>query len=349
MSATSKPGGQASPMLELVAQLPDQLAHGLRLAAELPQLVGVERVVVCGMGGSAAAAELARGVFREAPAAIDVCRTYRLPGAIGASTLLVFSSYSGNTEETLAAYDQDGAGPLTARRVAICSGGELAQRARRDGIPVVLLPEGLPPRASLGLGVGALFRLLECCGIARDVDAQIEEAAAVLRTGNDEYGPQAPVSENPARQLARRLYGKLPLLYAAAGLTEAVAWRWKTQINENAKAMAYVGVLPELDHNEIVGWDSAVRLREDLFVVALRDRQDHPRIQRRFTLTREVLGERVRGWESFESRGQGPTARALSLVQLGDYLSVYLAAEYGVDPMPVEPIERLKQRLADQL
>jgi glucose/mannose-6-phosphate isomerase len=335
-------------MLDLVAQLPDQLLLGRGLAVEVledsPRRV--RRAVVCGMGGSAAAGELARGVFRDGPLAVDVCRSYVLPGGIDQSVLLVFSSYSGNTEETLAAYTQSAAFPR-ARRLVIASGGELLARAGRDGVPAVRLPGELPPRASLGYSVGALFTALGLVGAAGDVATQLDEAAATLREAELRLGAHAPAADNPARQLARRLYGKVPLLYAGAGLAEAVAWRWKAQINENAKAMAFVSVLPELDHNEVVGWESATRARDELFVVALRDAQDHPGVQRRFNVTRDILGDRVRGWESVETRGLSATARAMGLVQYGDYLSVYLAGEYGVDPVPVESIDRLKQKLAD--
>lgn len=348
MGAASVAKDRLRPMLDLVAQLPEQLLTGHSLASAalggMPRRV--RRAVVCGMGGSAAAGELARGVFREGPLPVEVCRSYVLPGGIDQSVLLVFSSYSGNTEETLAAYAQSASYPR-APRLVIASGGELLARAERDGVPAVRVPGQLPPRASLGYSVGALFTALGLSGAAADVDAQLEEAAAELRAAELRLGAQAPAGDNPARQLARRLYGKLPLLYAGAGLPEAVAWRWKAQINENAKAMAFVSVLPELDHNEVVGWESATRAREELFVVALRDAQDHPRVQRRFTVTRDILGDRVRGFETVETRGSSGTARAMGLVQYGDYLSIYLAGEYGVDPVPVESIDRLKQKLAD--
>jgi glucose/mannose-6-phosphate isomerase len=345
--------GHAEPdsrsMLDLVAMLPDQIAETRALldAVELPEAAGIRRVAICGMGGSAAAGNLARGTLGMGRVRIEVHRSYRLPDSLDESCLLLFSTYSGTTEETLAAYEDARARFPGCRRIAITTGGPLGERAAADGVAVVRVPDGYPPRAALGYGVGVIFGILGRLGLADGMEDQLAETVDVLRRGNDRYQASHPSSENRARSLARRLYGKLPLLYAAEGLTEAVAWRIKTQINENAKVLAAVGVLPELDHNEVVGWEVATPVRPQVFVLALRDRQDHPRVQRRFEITRDVLGDRVRDWETVESEGKGAVARAMSLVQFGDYLSVYLASEYGVDPKQVQLIDRLKTRLAE--
>jgi glucose/mannose-6-phosphate isomerase len=336
-------------MLDLVRQLPDQLdaTAGLVQAVSLPSASHVRRVVVCGMGGSAAAGTLARGVLGEGQLQIDVQQTYRVPSNLTEASMLVFSSYSGDTEETLEAYEDARQRFGQVLSVAVTSGGALAERAARDGVPCVTMPGGLPPRTALGYSFGILLRLLERLALADRLSEGLQEASAILREGNAEYAPGRPASENAARSLARRLYGKLPLLYAGFGLGEAVAQRWKAQINENAKCLAAVSILPELDHNEIVGWEVASPVRPHAFVVALRDAQDHPRVQRRFEITKDVLGPRVQGWETVRSRGHSPVARALSLVQLGDYLSVYLSQECGVDPVQVHLIDALKSRLAD--
>jgi glucose/mannose-6-phosphate isomerase len=336
------------PMLSLVAALPDQLAASEEMLEEvvLPEGMARSRILLCGMGGSAAAGELARGVFAGHPFFFAVNRDYRLPGWVDADTLLIFSSYSGDTEETLSVWEEARHRRPDGPAVVLTSGGSLAEAAREARVPVLILPGGLPPRASLGFGLGCLFRLLGRLGMVEGVEAELNEAIAVLRQGNETLGPAAPAST--ARRLARRLYGKLLLIYTATGLAEAAALRLKAQVNENAKALAYTATLPELDHNEIVGWEVPSRVRAETFVLALRDRQDHPRVQRRFELTRSILGARVPGWEEHESRGASAVARALSLVQFGDYLSVYLAEAGGVEATPVKAIESLKVRLADQ-
>jgi glucose/mannose-6-phosphate isomerase len=338
-------------MLELVAELPEQVAAcgALLDAVRLPAAGGVRRVVICGMGGSAAAGGLAKSALGRGRVSIDVHRTYALGDSIDESCLLVFSSYSGATEEVLSTFDDARSRFPGSPKVAITSGGPLAERAEDDGIAVVRIPGGYPPRAALGYGVGVLFGLLGRLGLVPyvDMEQELREAVDVLRSGNAEYDDARPATDNRAKALARRLYGKLPLIYASEGMTEAVAWRIKAQINENAKVLAGVGTFPELNHNEVVGWEVPTPAREHAFVLALRDPQDHPRVQRRFEITREVLGDRVHDWETIESAGQGLLARVMSLVQIGDYLSVYLAREYGVDPKTVDLIDRLKTRLAE--
>jgi glucose/mannose-6-phosphate isomerase len=184
-------------------------------------------------------------------------------------------------------------------------------------------------------------------GLFEGAEEGLAEAVELLRKARSVIGPESNEGENPAQRLARRLYGKLPLIYSSEGMTAAVAHRWRAQINENAKALAYCNVLPELDHNEIVGWEVPTRVRAETHVVVLRDRGDHSRVQRRFELTRGILGARVPRWEEVESHGSSPIARAMSLVQYGDYVSVYLAEAGGVLATPVSAIETLKQKLAD--
>ncbi len=336
----------AEQMLALVADLPEQLQGSAELldAASLPRLEGVRRVVVSGMGGSAAAAALAQGVAGHDSVAIDVNRTYSLPGSVDERTLLVFSSYSGETEETLSCYEDARVRFADVPRVVVSSGGTLSALAAGDGVPRVALPGGLPPRASLGYGVGVLFGLLDRLGACPGLADGIAETVTALRAGNERFSPDRPQAENPARQLASLLYGKFALLYASDGLTAAAANRTRAQINENAKALAAVALLPELNHNEVVGWE-ATGVRDGLVVVAFQDGQDHPRVRRRFEATRKVLGDRVPHWETVNADGESRLARVMSLVQFGDYLSVYMAIEGNIDPMGVELIDRLKDLL----
>ncbi len=337
------------PMLELVDALPDQMERSRAIldALTTPKKSARRRVLLSGMGGSAAAGSLAAGILDSQRTQLVVNRRYSLPAWADEDTLLIFSSYSGNTEEVLSVWREAEQRLAAAPRLVISSGGELAELADAAGVPRAVLPGGLPPRASLGFGVGVLFGLLGRMGLFDGAEEGLAEAIELLREARSVVGPQSADGENPAQHLARRLYGKLPLIYSSEGMTAAVAHRWRAQINENAKALAYSNVLPELDHNEIVGWEVATRVRAETHVVVLRDKGDHSRVQRRFELTRGILGSRVPGWEEVESQGSSPIARAMSLVQYGDYVSVYLAEAGGVLATPVSAIEALKQKLAD--
>ena len=337
------------PMLDLVRALPRQMESAMEevAAASVPEELSRRRVLLCGMGGSAAAGELARGLLFSEPVQFEVNRGYRLPGWVDDDTLLIFSSYSGGTEEVLSCWDHAREQAPSAPRVVISSGGALGERAQQDGVLLLSLPGGLPPRASLGHGAGTLFSLLGRLGLLPGAEEGMREAVEVMDRLNESFGEDEHPTQNQVRRLARRLYGKLPLIYAGGSMTAAVARRWQAQINENAKALAFHSVLPELDHNEIVGWEVPTRARAETFVVALRDRGDHPRVQRRFELTRAILGAKVPGWENVESEGSSLIARTMSLVLFGDYLSVFLAEAGGVEATPVVSIQLLKEKLAD--
>lgn len=336
------------PMFDLVDALPDQIAQSRTIldALATPTHLARRRVMLCGMGGSAAAASLAAGILEGQSTQLIVNRRYELPRWVDEDWLLIFSSYSGNTEEVQGCWEDAQRRLPKAPRIVISSGGAMVEAADAAGVPRVLLPGGLPPRASLGYGVGALFGLLGRMGLFDGAEEGLAEAEELLRHGNTLLGPESNSGENPAYGLAKRLYGKLPLIYSGEGMPAAVAQRWRAQINENGKSLAYCNVLPELDHNEIIGWQVPTRVRAETMVVALRDRQDHPRVQRRFDLTRSILGAKVPGWETVESHGESPIARAMNLVQIGDFVSVYLAEAGGVSATPVVAIEELKEKLA---
>lgn len=337
---------QPPSMFELIDQLPDQLAGSRSLLerAGLPRLETPRRILVCGMGGSAAAGTLVRGIY-EQQVEVLVARRYAPPIPWTRDSFLVFSSYSGDTEETLSAYDQLRQRAPSAPRVVISSGGSLVRRAVEDGVPVLRLPPGLPPRASLGWGLGGLVRLLGHLGLVEHAERELESAVERLRRGVDRWTSGG--EDDRLQRLAERLAGRLPVLYAADGMPGAVAERWRAQLNENSKCLVSTALLPELDHNEVVGWDQRTDARGAAFVLALRDEEDHPRVQRRFEVTRDVLGDRVADWVELRAEPGDRLARAMDLVQQGDYLSAHLAAAHDVDPTPVRRIDELKARLGD--
>jgi len=327
--------------------LPEQCARAFALADQVawPDTGPLTNVVVTGLGGSAIGGDLLRvwGAGRLAvPVAVN--RDYRLPAFVAADSLVFCVSYSGNTEETVAAYRE--AREKGARVAVLTSGGLLRDMAAADGVPLITVPGGISPRSATGYlflpMVKALFRL----GLVEDPGPAVRELVAHLERVREEIGPGVPEDRNPAKQLARRLLGRLPVIWGAAGTTEVVAQRFKGQINENAKAPAYWNVLPELDHNEVNGFAAPPEVLPLLAVVLLRDPGDHPRVALRLDVTRRIVAERVGLVTEMTARGEGRLARTYDLVYRGDYTSVYLAFLYGADPGPVPVIERLKKELA---
>ena len=341
-------------MFGAVAGLPRQLAAGYAVARSV--LAGTfgeagsagppvrpTGLVLCGMGGSAIGADLVVACLPGLGVPAAVVRGYELPVWAGPETLVIAASYSGQTEETLActaAALQRGCRP-----VCVASGGSLAEVAEQNGLPLVRVPGGGQPRASVGYLAMPLLAALEAAGLAGEAGDQVEEAAALLREGNELFGPGRPLAENAAKAMALRLHKRQAVVYGA-GLTVPAARRWKGQINENAKAPAFWNELPELDHNELMGWTSLPHVAASSVAVFLEDEAGDPRLLRRAELTAAALQARGVDVEHVAARGESRLARLFSLVQLGDYASCYLALLYGVDPTPVQAIQDFKSRLA---
>jgi len=339
------PGG----MLARIGELPQQcraawvLTQGLELP---PAYEAIQHVVVLGMGGSAIGGALLQGlVAGECATPITVVRDYTLPEFVrGPGYLVIGCSYSGNTEETLSAFEE--ALEREVWPVAVTTGGVLAALAQREGVPLVRFDYQSQPRAALGYSFTLLLGLLHRLRLVRDYAANLEEAVRVMEKWQAEVGPEAPTAHNAAKSLAGQLVDRLPVVYGA-GFLAAVAKRWKTQFNENSKHWAFFEVLPELDHNTVVGLGIPQAVREQTVVLMLRSGLDHPRAQVRWEVTRELLlRERVMT-RTLEGRGESRLAHMLSLIHFGDYVSFYLAMLNEADPTPVETIAFLKQRLAE--
>ncbi len=305
----------------------------------------VRNVAIAGMGGSGIVGDLALGAWRERlrhPAA--VLRDYYLPGWVGEGTLVILSSYSGETEETLTAASQ--ATERNALCVAITSGGKLGSFYRDLGVPVIDLPPGLQPRAAMLQILVPLVVVLGRMGVISPPDAELDDARRVIAASVEGLAPVVPTDQNLAKQIALGLTDVVPVIWGAEA-TAAVAQRWKAQINENAEMPAFWSVLPELDHNEICAFGGTSELGPMTQLVFLRDPHQHRQVIRRFDLTRELVAPRVGGVIEVAADGDTPFGRALDLTMLGDYVSMYLAIARGVDPGPVEMIGRLKARLAE--
>src|SRR3954447_14057122 len=299
-------------------------------------------LVVAGMGGSAVGGSLARSILGDhAVRPILAARSYGLPAWTTPETTVLCSSYSGDTEETLACYEA--AGALGATRVVMTTGGELAEAARRDGVPVIPAAGGFQPRAAVAYSTIAALEVAAACGAGPRMGSEVDVAAERLEELVEEWGPDAP-EDSLAKSIARRMHGTIPLI-AGAGLTTPIAYRWKTQINENAKVHAFAHELPELDHNEIVGW-SGVEGLGPFSQLFLDDSDTHPRVKARMQLTSRVIGDAAQDVIHVESRGRTTAERVFSLVLLGDLVSLYLAVLRGVDPGPVEVLDRLKDELS---
>jgi glucose/mannose-6-phosphate isomerase len=304
-------------------------------SAGVPESDAPGGLVVCGMGGSAIGADLAAGVLGDrARRPLRTVRDYVLPAGVGPDTLVLAASYSGNTEETLACFGA--AGEAGAPRVALTTGGKLAEAAREAGVPVIGVPSGMQPRAAVVYMVVGALGCAAACGAAPSLREEIEGAAELLRRLADAAGED----DSHPKRLARALHGRTPVVFGAAA-SAPVASRWKTQVNENAKRPAFAAVLPEADHNEICGWERP----GDLAAVFLAPPGRHPRLARRIEVTAEIIEAAGAPVHHVEGTGETPFERVMALVMLGDLVSIYLALLDGVDPTPVEPIERLKRTL----
>ncbi len=332
-------------MLGAVASLPRQLTGGYAAAQaalrDVPAPPPADAVVICGMGGSAIGGDLVLAALPDLAVPAVVVRGYRLPAWVGPRTLVIPVSYSGDTEETLACADE--AVRAQARIVSVASGGRLAAFAEAHDLPLIRVPGGGQPRAAVGYLAMPLLAALAWAGLCPAADDDVAEAAALLRRGNDEYGPAA--GDDPAKRLARDLFGRQAVVYGA-GVTAPAARRFKGQINENAKAPAFFNELPELNHNELMGWTSVPQVSQATLGVFLLDEGEDARLLRRAELTEQGLASRGVPVTRIVARGASRLARLFSLVQLGDYVSFYLALLYGVDPTPVTAIQEFKAQLA---
>ncbi|MFQ5604965.1 MAG: bifunctional phosphoglucose/phosphomannose isomerase [bacterium] len=332
-------------MLDRVLQFPQQMQHALSLSRERPlnwPSGRIANVCLAGMGGSGISGDLVRSYLADSlKVPFYVNRSYSLPEFVDERTLLVISSYSGNTEETLSSYEEGLA--RNAQIVCITSGGTVLEKAQSSGHPVFTIPTGFHPRAALGyLTVPLLFTLFYAKLIVQP-ETDLQETIGLLDRLSKEYHPDR--QENLPHKISAGLFGKIPLIYAAVPNFEAVVWRWKGQLSENSKVLAFANLFPELNHNEIMGWGPLTEINRHFQVVYLKDREYHPQNQKRMAITKEILEKHTPPVLEVESRGESLLARIFSLIYLGDMVSVYLAALNKVDPTPIENIALLKQKI----
>lgn len=344
--------GDPGNMYNCVFDLPEHMAAAIKIAdawqVSAADFADPKNIVVIGMGGSAIGGDLIRAILRDSLLVpFTVCRDYTLPEYVDDETLVIASSYSGNTEETLSALN-DALG-RKAMVAAVSTGGLMKDVAELNDIPMAVLPEGLQPRAALGYSVVPILLFFEKIGLVKNARKDIESALAKLQVRREKYIEDSPLRSNPAKSLANHIHGRTAIIYGGPVLTEPVAHRWKAQICENGKNMAFANVFPESNHNELVGWNQKVMgdQAEKYVVFMLRDEGDHPKIRKRMNIVKTLIERCGTEVHDVHSMGEGPFERMLSLVQLGDFVSYYLAVLNGVDPTPVDVIEQLKGSLTE--
>jgi glucose/mannose-6-phosphate isomerase len=311
-----------------------------------PEVLSTEINGICftGMGGSAIGADLIRTYVADtAPVPIQVVRHYELPAWVNEDTLVVGCSFSGNTEETLTAFQE--AGRRGAKRLAVTTGGKLLQIAQKEDFDYMKIPGGMPPRAALAYSFVPLYRIIQQLGwTPEDAEAALAETHSYL---SDQIAILSDEEGNEALEIAQDLVETLPIIYCDGYRMEPVQLRWRGQMEENAKTLAYGNVFPEMNHNEIVGWEQISHLTGRLSVVMLTDADDYERVGHRMEITESLINDQAASLHVLKSRGESRLTRMFSLVQLGDWVSMYLAMLTNVDPTPIAKIDLLKSRLAD--
>lgn len=332
-------------MMGLVETFPAQMQEAWTLGKEFAAAIGkgdYSRVVLCGMGGSAIAGDMVRsclGGALEVP--LYVSRSYGVPPHLSRGALCIVSSYSGNTGETLLSYESLRKNAKSV--IAISSGGELEELCSRDGIPLCKIPSGMPPRAAIAYSFFPTIIAVDAAGLGRVSEQEFLSAKERLEHVCAEYSSGHP--DNFAAQVAQALQGRIPFVYSAGLLCEAVARRWCCQINENGKSIAHFASFTELNHNEIVGWECPAPLLKNIAIVSLEDEDDHELAKQQRDICLGIIGPLSAGVMRIQTAGDSRMARVLSAMILGDFASVYLAMLNGVDPTPVEKIEYLKSQL----
>ena len=333
-------------MFELIYRFPDHCKEAIEIAQEAVRglrLNNIINVVITGLGGSAIGGDLIRMLTtHSAQIPIIVNRDYTLPAFVDERTLVIASSYSGNTEETLAAYDN--AKSKNAKIVAITTGGELKEKAMADEVPCITIPGGLPPRAALGYSFFPILVLFKELGIGFGKQ-DIKTALDLLEDVRNQLSIKVPEKDNPAKKLARKIYGKIPVIYGSSGLTDIIAVRWKGQFNENSKHPAFYNAFPELNHNEIMGFEGDKELLKHLEIIILRSNLESDRIKKRIDITADIIKDSVSGITHIWPKGETHLEQMLYQIMYGDYVTAYLAILNQKDPVEIDFIDELKDKM----
>ena len=320
-------------MKKIILDFPKQFKTGLMAAEKIKKPGVFEKIIVCAMGGSALPADLAR-MFVKTP--ITVHRNYNLPSSANKKSLIICISYSGNTEETLSAFKRAVAKKLPL--IAICSGGKLEAMSRKNNIPFAKVPKGFQPRMALGFQFSALIKILINCRMASDIEPKLLMLQKKLNPG---------LLEKPAKKLAAKLKGKLPIIYSSADYW-ALARIWKIKFNENSKIPAFSNYFPELNHNEMAGFGEMTNIKglsEIIHVLILREETENPKTLKRMKLTAELLNKKKIKTDFVLLKGKEKLSKIFSNILLSDWVSYFLAVENKVDPLALKMVEDFKKKM----
>lgn len=338
-----------SNMFEKILEFPTQLLRGWEIGEknqDIPHITGFKHIVFSGMGGSAIGGDIVRSLLKdELPIPVVVNRSYRIPAYCDTQTLFVASSYSGSTEETLSALEEAQKRDCTV--ICIASGGCLGEIAKKNQYPLLLLPQGYPPRAALGYGLGILLSVFKILGIGKIDIQKLTDSVTFLKRIEKDWKEIAG-SNNLPLFFARKIQHKIPLIYSSVDDLDAVGFRWKTQLNENSKTHAFYQPVSEMNHNEIVPWQTFPGTKtyfSDLMMILLRLPPNHSRIQLRMDIMKELVIKNNGKFLEIVAQGDTLLSQLLYLVFLGDWVSYYLAILYNVDPSIIQNIDYLKKQL----
>ena len=336
-------------MLDLLVSFPSQCEDaffiGEQTEIKSSYKKSYSQIVFTGLGGSAIGADIIKGYLGdEINIPIFVNRNYTLPQFVDKNSLVFAVSYSGNTEETLSAYAE--AENRSAKIIVLTSGGKLEALGLKNDNILAVIPKGYPPRCALGYSFIIAIAVMSKLGLIRNKKAEIKKAASFLdNMQKKKLAPQIKGRFNIAKDIAKKINKKFPLVYASARL-ESVATRWRGQFAENSKTLSSSHVFPEMNHNEIVGWANPKTILKDFIAIILKDKGDHPRIKRRMEITSSILKREKFHVLEIESKGTSFLERMLSLIYIGDFVSFYLAILTKINPTPVDRITYLKRQLA---
>jgi len=336
-------------MHQSIYEFSDHLMQAVEIGKSISlknQYNDIRNIIVAGMGGSAIGGDVAKLLCKnELKVPMVVSRNYTLPGWANENTLVICCSYSGNTEETLAAFEH--ARDKGAKIVGISTGGNLSEKMTELELDLVTIPSGFQPRAALAFSMVPMLFLLQKMGlIGTETINQLPDAASLIKSIRDRYGKQS--DDNPTFTLAQQIYKTIPVIYGETDATGTLAVRFKGQLSENAKMLAYCNELPEMNHNEIVGFKNNQDILNHISVIWLKDKKDHPRTALRRDSTQEIISDLCANHEVLSAEGDSATTRFLHLIHYGDWLSYWCAILHRTDPTPVKNIDRLKAILSEK-
>jgi len=335
-------------MFNAIYNFADHIKDAIKIGQQITltkKYTNCKNVIVTGMGGSAIGADIVKTLINhEVEIPFLVNRNYTVPNWVNNNSLVICASYSGNTEETLGAYqDAKGRGAMLC---GISTGGKLTEKMLKSGYDLIKIPGGLQPRAALAYSVIPILFLLNKLGlITNTIHGNLAGAIKILEEKRVKYS--LGDSSNPIFKLAKNIYGMVPIIYGNTGTTTAIALRWKQQLCENSKMIAFHNEIPEMNHNEIVGWENNPDLLAELSVIWLRNKDDNERLRIRQKITEELLNEINIMQYEVSAEGDTDIERMLDLINYGDWLSYWCAILHDTDPTPVAKISKLKQFLED--